>query len=182
MPPKTRTVGQVARLSQSELYSLAAELKVTWPKHALDLEIRAMVARALVGGDGVDLQCVTGAESRKKELEDPQAMMQAAQEQFQSGALEQEILRNPMFQTRSQTSLGRHPKGSTLVDPDLVALRKTYGHQSWQRVDAAGRISVAKEVLEARKRAMTDEDVALTRTARKIAKVLVPLLDQAKNA
>ena len=75
MPPKTRTVGQVARLSQSELYSLAAELKVTWPKHALDLEIRAMVARALVGGDGVDLQCVTGAESRKKELEDPQAMM-----------------------------------------------------------------------------------------------------------
>ena len=61
-------------------------------------------------------------------------------------------------------------------------IRKTYGHQSWQRVDAAGRISVAKEVLEARKRAMTDEDVALTRTARKIAKVLVPLLDQAKNA
>lgn len=50
MPSDVPSQAQLARLSILNLHSLAAERQIPIPKQALDLEVRAIVARHLHGG------------------------------------------------------------------------------------------------------------------------------------
>ena len=46
-------LSQVSRLSQTDLYDACKERHINYPSHSLDLEIRALLARAIAGGEGV---------------------------------------------------------------------------------------------------------------------------------
>ena len=45
-----KSVAQIARLSQLDLHSMVAKKKLDIPKDALDLEVRAILARYIQGG------------------------------------------------------------------------------------------------------------------------------------
>ena len=63
---KAMKASQIARLSQLQLAEIAAEHGLVIDRNALDLEIRAMVARLLSGGDQAGSGAPSAMESSQK--------------------------------------------------------------------------------------------------------------------
>lgn len=59
-PKKALKPSQISRLSQTALQDACKDWQVEYPPHALDLEIRGMLARAIAGGEGVCAKCFAG--------------------------------------------------------------------------------------------------------------------------
>lgn len=75
MPPKNAlTCSQIVRLSQVALADTCQQREVKYPAHALDLEIRAALARRMAGGDGIETgpteQAVAGEQKAENPFED----------------------------------------------------------------------------------------------------------------
>ena len=85
-PKKAFSQSQITRLSQYDLLQACKVWDVDHPSHALDLEIRAMLARAIAGGDRLCF-CCSGANGleQPKQPEQPEQPEQPKQPQQPEG-------------------------------------------------------------------------------------------------